>query len=276
MCKDNKRNLKDLQQLEIDILKKVIKICEENHLRYFALDGTLLGAVRHQNIIPWDDDIDIGMPRTDYEKFLQIADNYLDDNYKLLTDINNEVYTAKVIAKNTQVKLNMAKFPIITNVWIDIFPLDGMPGNCFLQMIHKFRLLFSRFMVQISVLEKQIHLHRTDRPLHEKILLKFFITTKLGKNLNTYKWKKQTEKLLKLYDFDASDYIVNFWSAYKFKEMFPKKIYGDGQLTAFADISIIVPTYAEVVLNKIYGYYKQLPPSHMRFNQHRIEIVNLI
>ncbi len=275
MYAEENRNLKKLQQLEIDILKNVVKICEENHIRYFALDGTLLGAVRHQNMIPWDDDIDIGMPRKDYEKFLSIADNCLEGKFKLLTDTSNEIYTAKVITADTKVRLNMAKFPVITNVWIDIFPLDGMPEKYGMQILHKFLLLFARLMVQLSVLEQQVHLYRENRPIYEKFLLKFFMVTKFGRNIDTYKWKKTVQKLLKKYDYDSSETIVNFWSAYKFREMFPKKVYGMGRKAAFADLRITIPVYAETVLEKLYGFYRDIPAPDKRFSQHKIEIIKL-
>ncbi len=169
----------------------------------------------------------------------------------------------------------MSKYPVITNVWIDIFPLDGMPEKHGIQIIHKFLLLFSRLMVQLSVLEQQVHLYRENRPLYEKYLLIFFMVTKFGRNIDTYKWKKRVQKMLKKYDYDASETIVNFWSAYKFREMFPKKIYDMGRKALFADLHIIIPVYAEIVLEKLYGYYKEIPEPDKRFNQHRIEIIKL-
>ena len=79
-------DIKIIQDKILSILKEFINICEENNLTYYALGGTLLGAVRHQGFIPWDDDIDIGMPREDYEKFKKIALNVLPENYKFLSE----------------------------------------------------------------------------------------------------------------------------------------------------------------------------------------------
>ena len=79
-------DIKIIQDKILSILKEFINICEENNLTYYALGGTLLGAVRHNGFIPWDDDIDIGMPREDYEKFKKIASNVLPENYKFLSE----------------------------------------------------------------------------------------------------------------------------------------------------------------------------------------------
>ena len=267
--------IRKLQEIECNILKKIIWICKEENIRYFALDGTLLGAIRHKGMIPWDDDIDIGMPRKDYEKFIYVAEKKLGKEYALMTDKNEEVYTLKVVAKNTQVILHMAGKPIKANVWVDIFPIDGMPETSIVRNFHKLQLLFARMMVQAPVVRKQVHLKREKRPIYEKILLFLFLKTNLGKNIDIYKWKKRVEKILKKYDYDESKYIVDFWSAYKFREMFPKEIYGDGRLCEFEDFSVMVPVYAEAVLKQLYGYYLTPPDEDKKYNQHKIEIVKL-
>lgn len=71
------QSLRDLQLKELEILKAFLEICKKNNLRYFMLGGTFLGAIRHKGFIPWDDDIDIGMPRSDYENLFCLAKIYL-------------------------------------------------------------------------------------------------------------------------------------------------------------------------------------------------------
>ncbi len=85
-------SLKKLQKLELEMLLKIVDICEKNNITYYLFGGTLIGAVRHEGFIPWDDDIDLGMPRPDYEKFLEIAESELGENYDLLTPFKNPKY----------------------------------------------------------------------------------------------------------------------------------------------------------------------------------------
>ena len=76
MEEENNNPLRKLQLAELEILKFLVKICEENNIRYYISGGTYLGAVRHKGFIPWDDDVDIAMPRKEYERFLEIFKNY--------------------------------------------------------------------------------------------------------------------------------------------------------------------------------------------------------
>lgn len=97
--------LKKVQECELEILAEVIKVCNENSIEYFVIGGTALGAVRHSGFIPWDDDIDIGMTRDDYERFLKIAPSKLKSDLFLqyyVTEPNSPTYFAKVRKNNTQ------------------------------------------------------------------------------------------------------------------------------------------------------------------------------
>ncbi len=122
-----------LQRIELDILKKVLALCEKYGLVYYALGGTLLGAVRHKGFIPWDDDIDIGMPRSDYERFLEVAAKELEMPYQLhtLQQKHGEYsyYSARV--ENTDVKIRRKATikEVVIPAWIDVFPLDGVPDR---------------------------------------------------------------------------------------------------------------------------------------------------
>ena len=126
-----KLNLYDIKTLELDLLINFDKFCKENNLIYFIAYGTLLGAIRHGGFIPWDDDIDIQMPRTDYEKFLTLRDKYESSFYgnviKTLGDKGYPFPFTKIENKNTLVIEHKMTTKIKTGVWVDIFPMDGLP-----------------------------------------------------------------------------------------------------------------------------------------------------
>ena len=121
-----KIDIVEAKKMMLDILKTVAKFCDENNLRYFIFYGTYLGALRHKGYIPWDDDIDIAMPRPDYEKFMEI---FHAENLAVWTWRKDNKYLlpfAKVYDTRTEVHEN-ADFGETFGVNIDIFPLDGLP-----------------------------------------------------------------------------------------------------------------------------------------------------
>lgn len=120
--------LRQLQRVQLEILKDIIRVCEGHDIRYFLAYGTLLGAVRHQGPIPWDDDIDICMTRADYEKFAAIADRELSEPYELVSMKRNLDYPmslAKVQKKGTKFidqSFEHSKFRM--GVFVDVFVYD--------------------------------------------------------------------------------------------------------------------------------------------------------
>ena len=145
-------NLRKLQLTELELFKKFAQFAEEHKIRYFALGGTLLGAVRHKGFIPWDDDMDIGVPREDYDRLLEICKTE-EAPFEMHTFFNDENYfryfaqiqdpSIKVIRKDKQIQE-------ITSSWVDIFPLDGMPNNRLIRAIHKYYLLWRRAAYRFS------------------------------------------------------------------------------------------------------------------------------
>lgn len=117
----------EMKKLELDMLIDVAKFCDENDIRYYLSGGTLLGAVRHKGFIPWDDDIDISMPRPDYLKFVSTY-NGSSEFYQVQSIENNDKYWrtfAKVFDTRTYLKEDAIRMPKDGNgVFIDIFPID--------------------------------------------------------------------------------------------------------------------------------------------------------
>lgn len=263
--------LRKLQLSELEILKKFLKICEENNLRYFILGGTLLGAVRHKGFIPWDDDIDIGMPRKDYEKLDKILYKYQTENFKK-REVEHHTFI-QIINPKKKIFLNMSKIKEETGAWIDIFPMDGMIENKILRKLHMFRILFWRMLFQYSNFSKVINLsNKKKRPFYENILITLGETLKLEEKLNKNKIRINLEKVLRKYSYDTSNEVGNFMGVYKFKEMFKKNIYDEVQEYEFENIKLIGPKNYDFVLKQLYGDYMKVPDINDR-NKHQIEIL---
>ncbi len=128
--------MKEIWAIELDLLERIDEICSEHNIRYYASGGTLLGAVRHKGFIPWDDDIDIAMPREDYKRFCALADKF-SDPYELQFYGKTEGYFtghAQLRNRNTVAVLRSAcdkyyRIPYNQGIFVDIFPLDAIPDN---------------------------------------------------------------------------------------------------------------------------------------------------
>ncbi|MCZ0861987.1 LicD family protein [Methanocorpusculum vombati] len=136
-----------LQLVELIILLEVKRICEKHQVKYFLVAGTLLGAVRHQGFIPWDDDIDIGMTRSEYNKFITICEKELKPPFKMISGTNDQNYIMPFIKimmeGTTYVSKSLESAPIHLGIWIDIFPLDNVPnGRGLCTQIHKYLLKY--------------------------------------------------------------------------------------------------------------------------------------
>ncbi len=272
--------LTQLQQRELEMYKLVADICRNNGIKFYALGGTLLGAVRHQGFIPWDDDIDIAIPRPDYDRFVEIAKKEL-PNYlvpKTYLDEKGDrhpMFICIIKDTRTKIQLNHANVTENTSVWLDVFPLDAMPTNRVLRIIHKYRLLYERMKIQFSMYEENVHQHRANRPIHERALMRFREKTGFGSNWDTYELMCHIERTLRQYDYEHEKWLVNMFGAYKFREMFPKSWFGEGIDLPFEDTIVPCAIEYDKVLTQMYGDYMTLPPEEQRGQQHRMTVITL-
>ena len=269
-------NLRKLQMIELDILKQVIAVCKKYNLCYFLLGGTFLGAVRHQGFIPWDDDIDIGMPRADFERFCEIAETELKEPLGFVSFRNNEehiYFHPRVYNYNSKVIDRSGVKEKETFAWIDIFPLDGMPKNGFVRKVYGFYLLFLRLLFMYSQFDKIVNVSLKKRVWYERVLIAIGKVIKFDKILDTHKIMKKLDDTMKKCKYESSSYVGNFMGAYKMKEVFPKKHYEETAEYPFEDILCSAPKDYDAVLSQMYGDYMTPPEKEMQ-NKHNTEVVS--
>lgn len=267
--------LSELQKIQLDILCEFTRICDANQLRYYLVEGSMLGAVRHSGFIPWDDDIDVAMPRSDYEVFLKIADGILGKDYSVSTHHNEDHYwmTAILFYKKYKVQLNNASRMITSYPWIDIIPIDGAPNGRFAQVVHYYYFYLHRVMFQISHFSSIVNVNKR-RKFYEIFLIKLLQTMNVEGLLNSEKICERLHRVLKKYDFDRSLFVMSYISDYKFRELMPREWYGTGKKYAFEGKNVKGVMEANKYLTQLYGDYTQLPPVESRVGKHNVTMMN--
>lgn len=263
--------MNDIQKKELELLKIFISICNQCHLKYYMVCGSALGTVKYGGFIPWDDDIDVALPRKDYEKFLEIAPNYLPDwifiqNYRTEKDYP-QIGTKLRNNNTTYLEKDFKKLKINQGIFIDIFPLDGYPKNK--AEIKKFerkkRYLYRR---RFTKLYSPVH---KDVPLTVySILYKLF-----GLFSNTQKACYEYDCLVRSFSLSNSEFWCNFANSMSKKEYSPQSYYGEGVEMSFEGLRVIVPQDYDSYLTLKYGDYKKdLPEDKKRPTHHYFVDIN--
>ncbi|WEB81767.1 LicD family protein [Vagococcus lutrae] len=269
--------LRNIQLAELEILKEIKRICEQNGITYYISGGTFLGAVRHKGFIPWDDDSDIAMPRSDYEKFIKlIKENPEITEFELLNykyDFDFPFYVTKLVDRKflmiDESSVNKRKIP----AWVDIFPLDGVPEkkNGFRFIFFKINLYLKRALYNISDFDNLVKIDKKNRPFIEKVAIEILKKIPLGKLMKPRERMNKIDNALRKNSEKSSNYYMNFMGAYKFKSIIHKNVYGEGKMYEFEGEQFFGPKDYDTYLTIIYGDYMKLPPEHLR-NVHNTRV----
>ncbi len=271
----DKDELREIQLKELALLKEVKRICKKYRLRYFLCGGTLLGAVRHQGFIPWDDDIDIMMPREDYEQFIRMAseewqDNIQVEDYYYTNSARPDCITHVVDKKTTIIRTNCMK-ERRENLCIDIFPLDGMPKSAVGRIIYFYYFRFYHYLFLISCFSSMVNMDKPGRPLWEKAAIKFLSRINMEKWLNSKRLLKKQHSILMKYKYEDSKYIYSGFGTYGKKEILPKKYFHAVSFLRFEDDSYCVPSMYHEELTHYYGDYMVIPKKQKK-RQHSYKV----
>lgn len=254
---------REIQNSEKDILKSVVSFLDSNHLRYSLCGGTLLGAIRHKGFIPWDDDIDIFMPRPDYDRLLTIVKkNKTIDRYSVhAVELKNlNLPFIKIYDQNIRTDDGTFDDKYEKHLWIDIFPIDGLPENddecarLFKRRNSYKRILFLRKRTNKAILE------RNSLPkAFLKIAIKFIINL-LPANL----WAKKISNLTKKYPYKTNDTVGCLVWGYGPQERMSKADVEQYAKVDFEGLKLNGLKKYDEYLTNLYGDYMKLPPKEKR------------
>lgn len=260
-----KLSQEEIKKYELNILLKFDYFCKCNNLRYCLSGGTLLGAIRHKGFIPWDDDIDVCMPRKDYEVLINNFAN-IDENLAVRAHFKGEfsVPFAKIIDTRYGVSFKHQKNNYDTNLWMDVFPVDGLPDDLvetakIYKAISRYRSVLLSSGATLSVEKNTI-----------KQLLKYLIKP-ISALYGADRCVKNIENIALLHSYEQCKYVgAVTWGLYgigerMLKSEFEKTVYVDFEGYKF-------PTFScwHSYLCGIYGDYMKLPPENKRQNHDMI------
>lgn len=245
-----------IRQMQLEIIKmmeELDNLLNENGIKYTLLGGSVLGAVRHKGFIPWDDDMDIGIWREDFDK----AENLL---------LNFKPYIYETVEKHVipgapigHLHLVTENYPIENSPTIDVFPLDIVPES-------------EKERKKLRTIANIYHACIVRRPPQNRGVLRKVLFTIVFSIFPYNFWvklqKKQLNKILS-YRESNSNYIGNIFGAWFEKEYFKKEIYENLERSQFENLLLPIPKNFDVYLTQMYGNYMELPPVEKRVPKHR-------
>lgn len=268
MFEYDEETLKHLQKVQLMILKDFIEICEKNDLEYYAYGGTVLGAIRHEGFIPWDDDIDILMLREDYEKFLEIMDNSQSKKYEILNIDKNEDYHymfSKLSLKGTKFRNSWClKKSFNVGINIDIFVFDYIPSNDISFKILKRKIRILKKIGYILEIIQNDYYNSTLKKIIIYIIKAVFSLLNINNKTYTRFYNQILNQLQK--KSDKSNLLVYDLAAISYDEPLKVDTIKPARKVKFESIEINVPNDYDTYLKINFGDYMKLPPEDKRNN----------
>lgn len=256
----------------IDVLSAFIRICEAQGLRYFCAGGTAIGAVRHQGMIPWDDDIDVFMPRPDYDRFLRLAAQSMPEGYEVLSPYATKdypMYFAKMCNARTTL-LENERIPCVFGLYIDIFPLDGAYED--VETCYREKRRFKRLMNKLEAVSTHNSFGEYVGLLTKRREWGRFAVKTVAFCCRSWlrRWLlKQMDSIAYGHDYALSSRVVTYSGAYQRQEIYPKAWLETPQMFAFEGLMVNLPHDYDAYLRHFFGDYMTLPPVEQRASHHQ-------
>lgn len=263
--------IREIKDLSFQVLKSLRQICEENGLRYSLTGGTLIGAVRHQGFIPWDDDIDVMMPRPDYDRLIAIvaAGDYGFDLRCGELDGENYWYPfAKACHRHTRVvEKDTRESAVDFGVYVDIFPVDGA-GNR--PRGAKLRVMRFQFLHGLKITSNWTSYHRS------KLRSWYYEPPRYVCYLISRIWGRRRidralERFLRRKPYETSAYVGRLVGDYGSKEVMERGVFEKTIPVTFEGETFQAIEGYDAFLTQLYGNYMQLPPKEKQVSHHEFQ-----
>lgn len=262
--------MNELQEKQLEILKEFVRVCESHHLKYILVGGTMLGAIRHGGFIPWDDDIDVAMPREDYDKYCELQSEYEGTPYFIQTfksDLHYPYNFAKLRDSSTTfIEDNFKNHRMNHGVWIDIFPLDGVSKELKEPRKLKNRILriwLNFYLCYFPALFRKVHKQTFFKDIGLNIVAFLFWWGNIGHYRN-----KHVEKVVHKLKWDDCKMVANHFGFNMDREAFDKSYFDELILVKFEDIMAYIPKRYDEYLKQYYGDYMTPPPEDKQIGHH--------
>ncbi len=243
----------DIQRIEREILAVFVDICQRLGLRYYLLCGSALGAVKYGGFIPWDDDVDVGLPRGDYEIFLRDAPALLPENCFLQNFRSDpalpQIYSKLRRSDTTCIEENARLLPIHHGIFIDIFPLDGYPKNRAGQLALELGKFWYRRLLNTAYPE----------PRGLRHILEHRIKRLLGCHRRSRKYAENLNALLMAPATEEAELWCSHGNWQGRLDYAPRDWFAEGRPAVFEGLAVTVPKQAEAYLRRKYGDYHTDP-----------------
>lgn len=252
----------ELQTKELELLKVFINICDILNLKYFLVCGTALGTVKYQGFIPWDDDVDVGLLREDYEIFLEKAPKLLPEgmflqNYKS-DPAFPQIYSKLRNSNTTYIEKSVAHIDMNHGIYIDIFPLDGYPQDIDEQKkLEKKKAIFQKKLSCVF-----------DLPRNGRAMIGYFIRRGLKYHKKTSVILDKYTKLISKHSTDETKVLCNHGNYQGKLEYAAREQYGNGVEATFEGLKVRIPEKYDDYLTQKYGDWRNELPEEQKYGHH--------
>lgn len=258
-----------LQLVLLDMLSDVLFVCKKNQISVFLAGGSALGSIRHRGFIPWDDDVDLGMTREDYQRFIPAFEKELSDQYILnAPNYSSDSITRfpKILKKDSFMDTGESKDPNLCKVFLDIFIADHIPQSPFVRKVKgtycnvlEYIARQTAFRERLDDISKQLYQSGGKAGYYIRLLIGAMFSYRKAS-----RWNDLIDKAVQYHGKKTTEYGLTTGSKHYFGEIFPNEVFLPTKTAQFAGLDAPVMQDVHRYLTNLYGNYMQIPPPEKR------------